>query len=170
MIWLGTPPWGRRLLAATIAILALWIELRPQTTVEHPFATEMISRGTVIGPGNTESRVVPEGLLTPVEMGSVATREIADGSPVLDTDLGGGVVPIDWWTVSLEVPPTATAGDMVRVVILDTGDVTDGVVVSGPDADPFGSGIGSVALPGEEAAAVAIASREGRVAVMVSAG
>jgi hypothetical protein len=170
MIWLGTPPWGRRLLAAAIAVIALWAELRPEATVEHPFATEPISRGTGIGPGNTELRAVPAGLLQPVEMGSVATREVAAGSPVLDTDLSEGVVPIDWWTVGLEIPVTASTGDLVRVVMLDTGDTTDGVVVSGPDADPFGSGMGSVALPGDEAAAVAIASREGRVAVMVSAG
>lgn len=170
MIWLQTPPWGRRLLAAAIVILALWIELRPEPTVEHPFATETITRGTEIGSSNTEMRAVPTGLLQPVRWGAVAIRDVGTGDPVLNTDVGSEEIPADWWAVSLEVPQTARSGDPVRVVNLDTGETVDGLVVSGPDSDPLGGGVGSVALPSEGAAAIAIASMEGRVAVMVAAG
>jgi flagella basal body P-ring formation protein FlgA len=168
MIWLQTPPWGRRLLAAAIVSLALWIELRPEPTVEHPFATETITRGTEIGSANTEMRQVSAGLLQPVRWGAVAIRDVGAGDPVLHTDVGSEEIPVDWWAVSLEVPQTARSGDLVRVVNLDTGQVADGIVVAGPDSDPLGGGLGSVALPGEAAAAIAIASMDGRVAVMVS--
>ncbi|MCI0678200.1 MAG: SAF domain-containing protein [Actinobacteria bacterium] len=170
MLWLQTPPWGRRLAAMAIVVVAIWIELGPRPVVEHPFATTHIPRGTAVSSENTEIRSVPQGLLTPVALGSVARRDIAEGDPVLTTDLGEHSLPEDWWTVSIELPVAARAGDTVRIVMLDTRQVFEGIVVSSGDSDTLNAGLGAVALPGDDAALVAPASQEGRVAVLVSTG
>ena len=63
MLWLQTPQWGRWLIASLLVTLALWIELRPEPTVDHPFAIIQILAGDEIGVANTEMRPVPRGLL-----------------------------------------------------------------------------------------------------------
>jgi hypothetical protein len=150
---------------------ALWLELRPLTTVEHPFSTVQISRGDPIGSDNTELRAVPSGLLQPLPAGAVASRTIAEGQPVLVADIEEqGVLPPGWWVVSLEVPAMGRPGDRVRVVVVDTGLVAEGVIVSAPTLDSMGGTPGAVALPSDQAAEVAAAALQARVAVMISTG
>ena len=170
MIWLQTPPWGRWLLAALIVVVAVWFELRPESTVTHPFAAEDIARGDSIGAPNTKPREVPIGLLPDVPDGVVASRDIPAGAPILtaDTTEAGSVVPPGWWMVSIDVPEGSRVGDRVLVVVIDTGLVVEGVVVSVPGSDPFSAATGGVAVPTDHAGTVAVAAVDGRVAVMVS--
>jgi hypothetical protein len=164
------PPWGRWLLAAAIVIVGSWFELRPVPTTGHPFAVDTIPRGTTVDSTNTEMRAATKGLFDPIPDDVVALRDIAAGEPILRSAVGESAVPDDWWAVSLELPPAAASGDRVRLVILDTGQVVEGRVVTGPGLDPLQTGLGAVAMPGEEAPVVAAAAMEGRVAVMVSTG
>jgi hypothetical protein len=171
MIWLQTPPWGRWILAALVAVIAVWLELRPQTMVDHPFAAAPIPSGESIGDANTEMRKVPAGLFEPVEMGETVARDVPEGAPVLAIDLVGiaaHATPKGWWVVAIPVPTGARPGDEVKVVVVDTGREVDGVVTAGAPSDPLGSGQGAVALPPEGAAEVATAAFDGRVAVLVA--
>jgi len=172
MFWLQSPPWGRWILAALIAVFALWMEMRPAATVDHPFVTQHIARGDTISPANTETRPVPLGLFDPIPKGATARSEIPVGAPVLIRDIGetSDGIPDGWWIVTLDVPPSARSGDRVRVVVVDSGQVIEGFVATVGNPDPFVMGGGSVAIPGEDAAAVAAASMNGRVVVLVSTG
>ncbi|MEA1903971.1 MAG: hypothetical protein U9N56_10630 [Actinomycetota bacterium] len=172
MYWLQSPPWGRWFLAAALVVAALWSELRPESTTGHPFASTRILTGESIDAGNTEMRKIPVGLLESISVEGVAIREIAPGSPLLAADVvdRSNSIPTTWWIVEVEVPPHVRRGDDVKVVLLDTGEVIDGVLAFPASDDPFGTGNGGVALPPERASDVAVAAASSRVAVLVSAG
>lgn len=170
VIWLQSPPWARWIAALLIAAAAVWIEIRPEPTTSHAFAIEDIAAGTVVDHTNTETRPMPAGSLTPVELGQTALRPIHAGDPVLATDIGDSreLVPSNWWGIELSLPRSAQAGDSARLVLLDGNDVIDGVVVTPAGEDPLGSGLGMVAVPPETAGEVARAVAEGRAAVMIA--
>lgn len=170
MLWLQTPPWGRWIAAGLIVLGALWIELRPPATVEHPFAVEAIPAGTEIGDWNSRKQRVPAGMLEPVALEGVALIEIASGEPILASSVGDRdeKIPDGWWAVEIALPRAARPGDKAQVVLLDTGSVVPAVVVAGVTDDPLGSGLGSVAVSHEHAAELAAASGNGRVAVMIA--
>lgn len=172
MFWLQTPPWGRWALAALIAAFALWVELRPDPMVDHPFASQPIARGEALSAANTSMRQVPRGLFEPIPDEAVAGREIPTGSPVLQYFLGGNSadIPDGWWVVTVEVPRSARAGDRVRVVVVDTGQIIEGLVMSVGHPDAFTPYGGSIAVPGDQAPTVAAASAHGRVVLLVSPG
>jgi hypothetical protein len=119
---------------------------------------------------NTEMRRVPSGLLEPIGTGDVALRDIAEGSPIIASDVGppSSMVPAGWWMVALEVPAGASRGDIVRLVMLDSGTVVDGVVATSGSSDTFGSSGGAVAVHPDHAGEVAAASVNGRVSVLIS--
>ena len=171
MIWLERPPWRRWLLAAILALLSIWVEVRPDTTVDHPFALVDIEVGDVLGPINTESRPVPAGMFTAIS-GDVATQHIARGDPVLATavDALDSSIPPGWWVISAEVPRTARRGSEVRIVLLDSGRVVAGIVTDEGDSDPFNDSSGSIAVEPDTAAEVAMAAASGRIAVMLTSG
>lgn len=170
MIWLQSPPWARWILSLLIAAAALWIELRPEQTIAHPFALEDISAGTVVDHTNTEVRQMPVGAMGPVELGQTALDSIEAGNPILASDLGDShqVVPSGWWAIEISLPSGAQSGDPARLVVLDGGVVVDGVVITPASDDPLGSGVGMVAIEPEQAAEVARAAAEGRAAVMIA--
>ena len=164
-----TPPWGRWIAAGLIVVGAVWVELRPESSVEHPFASEEIHAGAEIGDWNTVLKRVPAGLLDPAVPDGVALTEIATGEPILASSLGGRneKVPEGWWSIEMALPASARPGDAAQVVLLDAGTAVSAVVVAGATDDPLGSGLGTVAVPGEHAADVAAAAAEGRVAIMI---
>jgi hypothetical protein len=172
MIWLSSPPWGRWILVAVVALLVIYFEVRPEPTVDHPYATRTIGAGETLGRDNTEMRRVPVGLLEGIPEDSVAARTVDAGAPILPADVGPDteLVPGGWWVVTLEVPAGARAGDRVRLVVVDSGLVVDGFVASPPDPDPFSNRGGGVAIPAEHAATVAGAAADGRVVVLISTG
>lgn len=155
-----------------VGLLAFWIELRPEPVVEHPFAVETITPGEQIGDENTEMRSVPEGVLAPVEQGAIAQTTISAGEPVLPghLSLANTAIPSGHWVVGADVPTGAKPGASVRLVVLDTGEVHRGVIVSERTDDPFSLGTGSVAVAEPAAASVAAAALGGRLAVLVSTG
>ncbi len=144
--------------------------MRPDSSISHPFAIEDIAPGTVVDQSNTEARPVPTGTFAPIELGMTALETIAAGAPVLSTDVGDAheVVPAGWWVIEVSLPRGAQSGDACRLVLLDGGDVVEGVVVTAAVDDPLGSGLGMIAVEPEPAAEVARAAAEGRVAVMIA--
>ena len=172
VIWLQTPPWARWIAALLIAGLAVWIEVRPDPSMPHPFAIEDIPAGAVIDESNTEQRRVPVGTFEAVEIGGVAVESIGFDEPVLASDLGdpNGRVPEGWWMVEVALPSTARTGAAARLVMLDSGAAADGIVVSPAIDDPMGSGLGMIAVESEQAADVARAAKDGRLAVMIATG
>ena len=171
MLWLQTPPWGRWLIATLLAILALWIELRPEPLTDHPFAITRILPGEDIGLANTEMRQVPRGLFGPVGSG-VAQNTVAAGDPVLASDVVGRdtYIPAGWWIVAADIPANVNPGDRVRVVLLSSGEMIDGVVTSAMSDDPFSTTAGAIAVKPGRAGEVAVAAAEGKIAVLVSTG
>jgi len=170
VLWLQTPPWGRWIATGLVVLGAVWVELRPDPSVEHPFATEEIVAGTEIGDWNTKPQRVPAGMLEPVTVGGVALTDIAPGDPILASSIGDHdeEIPDGWWAIEIPLPTSARPGDRAEMVLLDTGSAVPAVVVVGVTDDPLGSGLGSVAVSGEQAAEVAAAAANGRVAVMIA--
>jgi hypothetical protein len=172
VIWLQTPPWARWFAALLIAGLAVWIEVRPDASMPHPFAIEDIPAGAVIDESNTEQRMIPVGTFEAVEVGGVAVEPIGLDEPVLASDLADPTsrVPDGWWMVETALPSTARTGAAARLVMLDSGAAADGIVVSPAGDDPLGSGLGTIAVEPEQAADVARAAKDGRLAVMIATG
>jgi flagella basal body P-ring formation protein FlgA len=158
--------------AGFIVTVALWVEFRPDPSVEHLFASEPIAAGEVIGTENTESVSGPADLLETAAVGAVAVSDIAKGDPVLVSAVGrpGETVPAGWWLVEVTLADGAERGASARVVLLDTGSVVDAVVARPASEDPLGADTGSVAIEPSHAAEVAAAAAIGRVAVMISSG
>lgn len=172
MLWLQPLPWGRWALVTLIAAVALYVEFRPDPTVESPFATATISPGDVIDETNTELRRVPSGLFDAGQRGDIATRSILSGSPVMESDVSeqGRTVPPDWWVVGVTLPDGADVGDDVRLVLLDSGQEVPGVVAHPGSDDPFAAADGGVAVPPERSSDVAVAAANGRLTVLLSTG
>jgi hypothetical protein len=130
MLWFEPFPLGRWVLAILVALAALYVEFRPDPTVQQPFAVVDIAPGDPIGTSNTEMREVPANLLDGAVAGDVTTREVLAGEPVLKSDVAevGRAVPLGWWVVGVALPQGASPGDPVRLVLLDTGLEVEGVV------------------------------------------
>lgn len=178
MYWFSSPPYLRYTAALLLVLAALWVELRPRDMVEHPFALQSVPAGTPLEPSMFEFRDVPPGVLEAIAVGGAARHAIAAGQPLLpgDTDPTGVVVPTGWWTVEVPLPAATQPGDEVRLVVrpLDIG--AESVIVDGlavrtpiPEADPFGlePTAGLVAIPGAQAADVALAAGDHRLTVLV---
>lgn len=159
-------------MAILVAAVALYVELRPDATVEQPFATTDLVPGDVVDDINTEMRATPAGVLDGATTGDVVSRPIPMGDPVLRSDVGSGtaILPTGWWVVSVALPNGADIGDQVRLVLLDTGLEIAGVVAHPGSDDPFAAADGGVAIPPESSAEVALAAAEGRLAVLISTG
>lgn len=172
MLWLQTPPWGRWLAAGLIVLGSLWVELRPAPSVEHPFASEEILAGAEIGDWNIVLRRVPAGLFEAVAPGGMALTNIAPGEPLLASTVGehDQTTPAGWWSIEMTLPISARPGDQAQIVLLDAGSTVPAVVVAAVADDPLGSGLGIVAVPGDQAADVAAAAVEGRAAIMIATG
>ncbi len=155
-----------------VIIVALWVEFRPDPTIEHPFATSPIQPGEEITSANTELRKVPVGIFDQVVGPMVATSDIAQGDPILVSDTGvpGSLVPSEWWVVGVALPGNAARGDSVRIVLLETGAVVPGVVSETAGTDPLDASTGGVAVAPLQTAEVARAAATGQVAVLVETG
>jgi len=172
MLWFDPLPWGRWALVAIVAAFALYLEFKPDSTVEVPFAVFDIGPGEAIDETTTEPRRIPVDMLDGAELGDVASNRVAAGDPVLlsDVDEDAAVVPAGWWVVGVTLPDGAAAGDDVRLVLLDTGEEVEGVIAHPGSDDPFAAADGGVAVPAASSAAVALAAADRRLAVLVSTG
>ena len=169
MFWLERPPWAKWLFVAAFSLFALWLEIKPEPMIEHPFATTDIEVGDPIGAHNTELRSLPEGLLEPLAPESHALGAIPSGSPVLAGLAGDrqSVLPSGWWIVTMDVPEQATVGERVKIVLLDEGELVDGVVSSSGFSDGLDFVMGGVAVAPESAQRVASAAIDGRVTLLL---
>jgi hypothetical protein len=167
VFWLSRPPYLRWLLAATVLVGGLAVELRPAATVPHPFAVHQIVTGQAVDESDVVWHDVPRGLLAPVVLPHVATRAIHPGEPLLAgsaTAGDRGDIPAGWWALEMDVPAGARPGMAVRLV---TGsDTADGIVTDVRDGD-FGQRTGLVALPGDVADRVAPAVLDRTVVVLL---
>ncbi len=170
MIWLDRPPWSKWVAVAAFSLFALWMEVKPEPVVDHPFATTDIEAGEQLGTHNTELRPLPKGLLEAPEAGAHALAAIPAGAPVLAAHTGdeSSVMPRGWLIVSMDVPQGALTGDRVKIALLDDGDLIDGVISSTGDSDGLTSSLGGVAVPSDLAPRVALAAIAGRVSVLVA--
>jgi hypothetical protein len=172
MLWFEPLPWGRWILVGLLAVFALYLEIRPESSVEMPFATVDITPGSVIDDTNTEMRPVPSGLFEGAVPGDVARDLIAAGAPVLASDVSetNETIPLGWWVVAATLPDGVQVGDEVRLVLLDSGDEVEGVVAHPGSDDPFAAADGGVAVPPGNSARAALAAANGRLAVLISTG
>lgn len=176
MLWLSRPPYLRWIAIALAVAAAVWIEVRPVSTEQHPFA----DRDHAVGdPLSVRWEDVPAGVLEPVEPIGHAARPLRAGEPLLVSDVTDRppAAPDGWWVVELELPFDAVVGAEIQLVTLPTPGVAPvtpiaGVVTSVRIADgTFGSGrpVGAVAVPPERAAEAAVAIAEDRISVLVRA-
>lgn len=175
MYFLARPPYLRWLVAGSAVVLSLYADLRPSTTVPHPFALTEIAAGDEITTALIETRQVPVGLFAPVELPDRASRPVLPGEPITEAVLGGARlgIPLGWWAIELAVPPDATAGDGIRVVIAPEvpggeAEVVSGQLVSPGIDDGVGEVMALVALPPESAPVVALAWADGRASVLLA--
>ena len=167
MFWLSRPPYLRWALAGLVILVGLVVELRPPRTIAHPFAAETIGVGEAVDESRVVWRDVPVGLLVPVVLPSTATRRIEPGEPVPSMDSGAddrGAIPEGWWGIELDVPAGAAAGMAVKLV--SHAATADGLVIEIRDGD-FGERTGLVAVAGDSAEFVALASLDATVAVLL---
>ncbi len=170
MIWLDRPPWLKLIAVGAFSLVALWMEVKPEPVVDHPFATIDIEVGELLGSHNTELRPVPEDLFAPPEDGAHALMPLPAGTPVLAAHTGhlSAVLPAGWLIVSMDVPPGALVGDRVHIVLLDEGKLIDGVVSSAGFSDGLAVSAGGIAVAPDLAPRVALAASAGRVSVLLA--
>jgi hypothetical protein len=155
-----------------VTAIAFWLEIRPDPTIDHPFAVTDIAAGEAIGDHNTELRRVPAGLFDAPEEDAHALVDLPAGTPVLASQTGPRrlVMPEGWWVVALDVPLNADIGEPVRVILFDENRTVDGFVSAIGSSDGFTSTRGGVAVAPEAASDVAVAAAAGRLAVLLSTG
>lgn len=174
MLWIEKPPYWRWALVGLLVVTSLWLELRPDAAVDHPFLSRNVARGEAVEESLVWRRV-PEGVLETVEAFGFAARPLVSGQPLLRGDAVSRPVtaPPDWWIVEVEVPTEAAAGGRVQLVVLpEPGSrpltPIEGVVVQvRPAGYEGGNPVASVAVPPESAATAAAAIAEQRVSALV---
>lgn len=179
MLWLQRPPYLRYLAGGLIVALAVFVELRPTPTVEHPFALRDLSPGEAVDDQDVDWRQVPQGLLRPVALPGVLSQPVAAGEPLTPTALSQDppTAPEGWWVVEVPLPLAARRGQEVRLVLTpvlpgDPPATVPGVVVmpATPDDGLSGPAPGLVAVPPDWVEATAAAVAELRVTVALAGG
>jgi hypothetical protein len=152
--WFGRPPYVRWVAAGALLVVAVLLEFRPANSVLHPFTAEVIEAGS---PLEVEWRKVPEGLFPAPNLdGAVATHVLAAGEPVAPSDVtAAGSLPSGWWQLALEVSFALVPGAEVQIVLTESSRTVSAVVVRMGAADSLQGPVALVAVPAEDAAAVA---------------
>jgi hypothetical protein len=169
--WFHRPPYLRWAAAALLVAVTLFVELRPEATVLHPFAATDLAVGTAPAEATIEWRRAPAGLLAPVDLTAGTVRHpVAAGDPLTPSAMGTGPgVPADWWSVPLPVPDGIAVGAAVLVVITDPVETVPGIVTAAGVDDPFAyEPEALVAVPGDAATRVALAAAARTAMVLVA--
>jgi hypothetical protein len=165
------PPYARWLVAVGLVAIAAFVDLVGPPTHAHPYVVAAIASGASVATSDLEWRDVPAGVLPPVDLsGSVATRDLEPGTPLLPGDLAErSAIPAGWWVVPLPIPGDPVPGTAIRVVLTETSTTVDGIVVAAGTEDLFSSQpTGLAAVPAGSAAAVAAAAVNQQVVVLLS--
>jgi len=152
-----------------VVVAFLW-DLHGSAEMSYPFASGPIAAGTPITDSNVEWRSVPEGIIAMPDLSDpVASRDLAAGEPIVPSAVTRtSIIPEGWWSVPVTLPVTAPPGTRARLVGTDPVFETDGIVVSTPGEDLLSfSETGMVAVPPDNAAAVATAARDGMLIVLL---
>lgn len=160
MFWFQRPPYLRWAAAILIVATGLYAEFRPDRSVLHPFVAGDVAAGSALSDDGLEWRRVPAGLLPAVDLSRpVAARDLTRGEPLLPSSVGVDPVPTGWWSVPVDLAPSVGPGTEVIVVLTASGTTVAGVVTAAAAEDTFtGLSRGLVALPKEQAPAVAVAA------------
>jgi hypothetical protein len=174
MFLLARPPVLRWVLAVGLVLVALWADLRPDATVEHPFARSDLPVGAEITRTEVDMVEIPTGILESVELPLVLGRPVVAGEPILRSSSSPDEVtmPDGWLQVELAVPVGAHPGSTVVVVATapaegDAPDSYEGLVVSSGGDGDFGARIATCAFPPEQATEVAVAASQNRISVLI---
>ena len=163
-------------LVGLLVIISLWVEIRPTSSVQHPYVTRDLVRGESVE-GALDWRTVAGGVLEPVLGTGYADRDLTAGHPLLpgDTTDAPIEVPDGWWLLDVAVPAETIAGMSVQLVILPASGERalppiSGLVTSVRPGEYQSDGlVGSVAFPPDRAATAAVAIAEDRVSVLIEA-
>ena len=169
MLWLGRPPYLRWIAAASLVVAGLAWDVSKRTTEPFPFAAVDLARGQILAPEDIEWRPVPSGsLVMPSLIGVTAATTIHSGDPIVPSLVSATApIPSDSWAVPVPLPLGAGQGMSVRLVFVD-GSWTSGIVVQPATEDSFGLiSQGLVAVDGEAANSVALATANGDLIVLI---
>ncbi|MGH8936272.1 MAG: SAF domain-containing protein [Acidimicrobiia bacterium] len=180
MYWFRRPPYLRWGVGALLIALALVGEFRKAPTVSYPFAAGPLPAGRAITDEVVDWRPVPAGLLPAAELDDrVTARAVRAGEPLVPSLVVSrrAAVPDGWWALPIGLPGRALPGDRVQLVLVPVDPVALPLTVPGmvveaaaPSDDLFSLAgpTGLVAVPGDQAPAVAQATGEGRVVVALA--
>jgi hypothetical protein len=170
VFWLARPPYARRVLTGLLVMFALWVQLRPDPRVAHPFFVRDLPAGHVLTDRDVTMREVPSGVLAPVEPEGTLAVPVRAGEPLIGAVIGDhAAIPAGWWALDVPVPPGVTPGTPVRLVVdaMTAPRMVPGVVVEVKAGDTFNPSVALVAVPEAEAAVTAAAVATATVAVLV---
>lgn len=167
MYWLRRPPYLRWVAAALLLVAGLAMELREAPSERYPFAAETIPPGGSIE-SSIDWRQIPIGLLPrwDAQVAGIAAMEIAVGDPILPSASVSFSVPADWWSVAIPLPTPAPPGSPIRLVLDDSGQVAEGVLIEAGIESGFET-IGMVAFAPSDAPRVAVAAMNSALVVMI---
>jgi hypothetical protein len=170
VFWLTRPPYLRWAAAVAIVVAAFAWDARGGEEVLYPFASSSIAAGSPIVDSEVEWRSLPAGVMAFPDLSDpVATRNLAEGEPIVPSAVSGAAaIPDGWWAVPLALPASAAAGTRVWLVGTASGLETEGIIVATGSEDLLSyDAPGMVAVPPEVATAVAVESIEGTLVVLV---
>ena len=176
VFWLQRPPIARYVAAGFLLLFAAWVELRPITTVERPFASVDVSVGAVLDDSVVEWRDVPTGALPAIDPTGFAAVSIPAGTPltsavIIESTPGP---PDGWWTMELALSAETKPGTDLQLVVIpgpgeDSVPPIPAIVIRPGTSEAFGAGSpGLVAVPPERATDAAIAASGGKLTVLAA--
>jgi hypothetical protein len=144
-------------------------DVSERATEPFPFAAVDLTRGQLLAPEDIEWRPVPSGsLVMPNLTGATAATTIQAGDPVVPSLVSvTALIPSDSWAVPVPLPLGAGQGMSVRLVFAD-GSWTSGTIVQPATEDSLGLiSQGLVAVAGDVANSVALATANGDLIVLI---
>jgi len=169
VLWLGRPPYLRWIAATSLVVAGLVWDVTERATELFPFAAVDMARGQFLASEDIEWRPVTSGsMVMPNLVGVTAATAIRSGDPIVPSLVSvSAPIPADSWAVSVPLPPGAGPGTSVRLVFID-GTWTSGTIVQPATEDAFGMiSQGLVAVGGEAANSVALATANGDLIVLI---
>ena len=170
MYWLARPSYWRWAAAILIVGLSLYFELRPTPSVDHPFSGADLRAGANVALAEIIWRSVPLGLLPETTPEGFLLVDVASGQPLLPAMLDTApMIPPGWWALSVPVPAGSVAGSEVRLVVdvREAPRVVPGKLIRVFEETTIEGSNALVAIPEEEAGAVAAALTDGALSVLV---
>lgn len=170
MFWLTRPPYLRWAAAAAIVVAAFVWDLHGSAESPYPFAAHAIPAGTRITDPDVEWRSLPVGAIAMPDLTRpVAAHDLVGGEPIVPSSITmTSPIPDGWWAVPVALPPGTPPGIRARLIGTDPVFETEGIVIAAAEQDllSFSEG-GSVAVPPDHAATVALAARDGTLIVLL---